>query len=86
MRGARRNGFTLIEVMIVVLIIGIVGIIGWRVYDVNVNKPTANQSTTAASVPAKIENTSDLDKATQALDNTDVVGDYESQLDTETDF
>ena len=86
MRGAR-NGFTLIEIMIVVLVIGIVGVIGWRVYDANVNKPTANQTgMPTSSEAAKIQNTSDLDKATQTLDNTDVAGNYESELNTETDF
>jgi len=72
--------------MIVVLVLGIIGIIGWRVYDANVNKPTANQTNNTLTTTKKIENTSDLDKATQSLDNTDVVGNYDSQLDAETDF
>jgi predicted negative regulator of RcsB-dependent stress response len=73
--------------MIVVLVLGIIGVIGWRVYDANVNKPTVSQTgTPTSSVPAEIQSTSDLDKASQALDNTDVVGSYDSQLNTQTDF
>lgn len=85
MRGAK-SGFTLIEVMIIVLVVGIIGVIGWRVYDAYVNKPVANNTPTTSQSAAKIENTSDLDKAVQSLDDTDVVGNYESQLNTETDF
>lgn len=81
-----QNGFTLIEVMVVILIIGIIGVIGWRVYDANVNKPVANQTSEPLHTTAKFQNTSDLDKAAQTLDNTDIVGDYDQQLDTQTDF
>lgn len=41
-----QSGFTIIEVGLIVLVVGLVGLVGWRAYDANFNKPQQNNSLT----------------------------------------
>jgi prepilin-type N-terminal cleavage/methylation domain-containing protein len=79
------KGFTIIEIVLVVAVIAIVGLIGWRVWDAS-NQTANTPATNTQQTQAEIKTTSDLDKATQTLDDTDVIGSSESELDAETDF
>ncbi len=72
-------GFAATEGVLIVVILAIVGLVGWKVYSTKsstdeINSNTAavvqQQGSGAATVPV-INNTSDLDKAEQALNQYD---------------
>ena len=81
----RQSGFTLVEIAVVVLVIGLIGFIGLRVWGSYTAGDVATQNTSAPTV-AKITSTKDLDSVDKQLDNTDVVGSFESELDSEANF
>jgi len=67
-----------------VLIIGMIGFAGWRVYDANRSVTPAATATTsaAAAVPATLKSTADLDAASKAVSQTNVDNDLNtSSLD-----
>ena len=78
-----QQGFTLIEVGLIIVVMGIMGLVVWRVWEANVDIQTADGSVVPT---ARIRNEADLDKSVTALDNTDIVSDSEQQLDAETNF
>jgi prepilin-type N-terminal cleavage/methylation domain-containing protein len=81
---ARRNGFSAVEVVLVLVVVLIIGAVGYLAYNNLVLKPTDTVSTTSG--PVKIETASDLDGADTALDNVSVDDDSDSsQLDSAAD-
>lgn len=86
---ARNNkGFSIVEVLIIVLVLALVGFIGWKVWDNLANKPASNDTTTQQkAVPATdVKNKSDLDKVDKTLDDTNVDGNETQQLDSQVNF
>jgi prepilin-type N-terminal cleavage/methylation domain-containing protein len=80
MKYSKQNGFSIVETLIVLLVIAVLGFVGYKVYSrQHDNKAT----TTASSQPASsatandvakapdIKTTGDLDKAAATLDQTD---------------
>lgn len=47
-----QNGFGLVGILLVVLVVGVLGFVGWRIYDAAVQKPQAAVSNTSANSPA----------------------------------
>ena len=80
----RQSGFTLIEIAIVVLVIGLLAFIGLRVWGSYSSGPVATNTPTSDT--AKISSVKDLDSVDKQLDNIDVVGSFESELDSQADF
>lgn len=79
MSSNKQFGFSLVEVLIVVALVGLVGVVGWKVYD---NGESTNNTTPAASqskdtVPA-VNNASDLKASEDYLNSQDI----DKQLDT----
>lgn len=73
-RRSDNSGFTLIEVLIVVIVIAVVGALGYTFYSrLNNQMAKTNQSAVADDVPAppEINEAGDLDKASAALDQAD---------------
>lgn len=87
---ARNNkGFSIVEVLIIVLVLALVGFIGWKVWDNLANKPAATNDTTTQqeTTPAtEVESKSDLDKVDKTLDDTNVDGNEVQQLDSQVNF
>lgn len=87
---SRSAGFGLIEIVLVVVVLAIIGLIGYRVWDANVNKSTQTSEQRSNEndendVPA-INNSKDLDKAEETLDNADIDGNEEAELNEQTNF
>lgn len=85
-------GFSVVELVVVLAIVGLLGFVGYKVYSQQQTKTadtpsqTTEQSATAKDVPSapQIKTTEDLTKAEQTLDSTSVDGSNDSsQLDNE---
>jgi Tfp pilus assembly protein PilV len=86
----RERGFSAVEVVIAVLVIAGVVIAGWymfnRMKDKNADtSTTSQQSSDSPAVAPEVSDTSDLDTANNALDNTDLNASTTdaNELDTE---
>lgn len=91
----KRNnaGFGVVEIILVAVVVAIIGLIGYRVWDTTMSADTETTSqqpqTTQQSVEneaPKIEKSEDLDKADSVLDDTDIEGGSEAELNEETNF
>lgn len=79
---AKQQGFALLELVAVVVIIGLVALVGVKVYGAHKDKALSNETTATttasqtqvssdqATVP-QIKSATDLDKASQMLDQND---------------
>ncbi len=77
-------GFSVIELVIILLVVSIVGVSGYKVYNRNKSKTTSSDSSQTINSSAKandvskapsiVKTTGDLDKSTKALDATDPSG------------
>lgn len=61
-----------------VVLIALVALIGWRVYDRMQNKQTAGNTETASQQTPEVKNNGDLQKAEDFVTNTDI----DKSLDT----
>jgi prepilin-type N-terminal cleavage/methylation domain-containing protein len=80
-----QKGFTLVEVVVVVLVIGLLGFIGVRVWGTYTSQELANNSTTTENVQT-LSSLKDVEAVEKQLDNIDVVGSFEQELDSEASF
>ena len=77
---AKQNGFSAVELILVLAVVGLLGFIGWRVYEQNRSIPEAPAAANTESteeVPA-VESAEDLDKAVDTLNDQDI----DSELET----
>ncbi len=74
-----QSGFALIEGVLILVIVGIIGFTGYRVWqaqtDVNNASKSAAANDTLVAPVAAISSSADLDKATSSLDQTDLNSD-----------
>lgn len=78
----RNKGFSLVEALLIVAVIGIIAFVGWRVWDASQSADTGSdvqtsEQTTAENAPA-VESSEDLGEAEEFLNNTNV----DEELDT----
>lgn len=82
-------GFSAVEIVLVIVVVALLGFIGYRVWSAN-NVDTAQQAAPTASQTAgeapQINNASDLNKASETLDNTNVNGNSSGQLESELSY
>jgi type II secretory pathway pseudopilin PulG len=86
---SKSHGFGVVEIILVVVVIALIGLIAYRAWDANVNKSaqSSEQQNTAQSPDApQIQSSKDLDTAATALDNTDIDGSSETELDEQISF
>lgn len=87
---SRSAGFGLIEIVLVVVVLALIGLIGYRVWDANVNKSaqTSEQRSNenAEDEVPEINNSKDLDKAEETLNNVNIDGTEEAELNEQTNF
>jgi prepilin-type N-terminal cleavage/methylation domain-containing protein len=86
-RNMRKSGFSAVEVIIVLVIVGIIGalsVVGYNRWKQTQTKSTSTDTSqqSAAGAP-EIKKTSDLDKATTTLDQADLDDTGASDLDTQ---
>lgn len=84
---AYRKGFSLIEAIVIVVVLGLIGLVGVKAWDAfRANDTTSvNRGADSAAAPT-ISTPSDLDKAAKFLDETDIDGQESATLDQQTDF
>ena len=74
---SRQQGFTIVEVILVIVVVGVLAFAGWRFLDArHAAQQTADTSTTE-QVP-EVNDTEDLDEAESYLQETDI----DAELDT----
>lgn len=82
---ARQKGFTLVEVVVVVLVIGLFAFIGLRTWGSYSNQELATDNTSTETV-RQVTTKADVEAVEKQLDNIDVVGSFEKDLDSEMSF
>lgn len=83
---ARRDGFSVIEAVLIVGVIVVLGAVGYLAYTNLFKAPATTDSVaekTMVEEPVKVESTADLDKATAALDDVSLDDSELDQLDNE---
>ncbi len=81
----KEKGFTLIEAVVIVVIVAIIGFIAWKAWD-TISGNTNGTTDSIVQVPETINNSSDLDKASAALDATNIDGTESSEISSELSF
>ncbi len=83
MNKLKQAGFSVVEIALVIVLLGIVGFVGYRVYDANRDDSTTAETTTPTVDPAAatdvgtapaVETASDLGEALEVLEATDPSG------------
>jgi prepilin-type N-terminal cleavage/methylation domain-containing protein len=70
---SHQRGFSVVEIIIVVVVLGLIGFIGWRLYDSTKNKSTDMTQTDETSLRApEVKNNEDLQKAEDFVNNIDL--------------
>lgn len=86
MTARNTKGFSIVEVVLVLAVLILIGVIGWRVWDANQSTGTEQLDTPRADSAPKVESNEDLDKANSVLDDTNLEGEEAKQLEAETNF
>ena len=82
---SKQKGFTLVEVVALVLVVGLIGFVGLRVWGSYTTNQLAQDSTSVETV-RQITSAADVEAVEKQLDDIDVVGSFEEELDAETTF
>ena len=87
-----KDGFAPILIVPIVLLVGVVGVAGWMVYDNSkdedvIPETTSNSSTVPATASVPIESSADIDAAVEELESVPVeedlnTTDLDEDLDT----
>lgn len=79
---SHKKGFTVVEIVIVVVVLVIAGLIAFRVWDsYNRQAPVTTEQQSE-----EVQTAEDLDKVDKTLDETNIEGDETKQLDAEVNF
>jgi type II secretory pathway pseudopilin PulG len=78
------KAFSIVEIILVVVVVGIIGLVGFKFWNTSQNKQ-ANTPATTSDV-ASVKKAADLDTVDKQLDNVDVSGSFESDLDSAGSF
>lgn len=89
MNRAKQNGFAILELVLVLVIVGIVGLVAWRLVTVSgdIATNTATTNTVLPTPVSGVNSTKDLDTVSSELDSADIEGgDYAAQLESQSAF
>lgn len=85
----KQNGFGAVEIVLLIVIVGLIGFVIWRVMDArNLYESTGENNMSnpqEVNVPP-VTNKKDLEKVEKQLDKTSIEGSYESDLNSESSF
>jgi type II secretory pathway pseudopilin PulG len=81
-----QNGFSLLEVGVIIVVLALVGFIGFRVWTATHQPEDQQVAQTSGDNAPEIRKTADLDTANQALDSREVDASSLEQLDNELDY
>ncbi len=88
---SRQSGFAVVELVLILVIVGIIGFVAWRVIDASGDADQASSQTngtttpTGTSVPV-VTKSSDLTTLQKQLDSTQVEDNTSSDLQNQTAF
>lgn len=87
----RRRGFSAVEAIIAIFVVGAIGVTGYLAYDrmKDANKtPTASEQTVSGTAPSapEVSTSKDLDAATKALDDTNIDATAEDSADLDSEM
>jgi prepilin-type N-terminal cleavage/methylation domain-containing protein len=83
---SRQKGFTLVEIVVVVLVIGLLGFIGVRVWGNYTSQQLAKDTTPTTASVQPIKTAKDVQTVENQLDSIDVVGSFENDLNSAASF
>lgn len=86
MKNLNQRGVSQLLILLAVVVVAAVGVVGYRVMNDKDTTTTVKSTTTVIkqeNVPSTIKSSADVNKATQALDQTNVDSVNPDQLDTE---
>lgn len=81
-----QSGFTVVEVALILVVVGIVGFVGYRIIKKSPTSQSANSAVPASqvSLPSKIQSKADVSKSIKALNATPIDNKLDpSQLDND---
>lgn len=84
----KNEGFSIVEIVIAVVVVAVIGAVGWMAYT-NVFAPktdeTSQKPTTTATEQVTIEDASDLDKVDETLDDITLEDEDTAELNAATE-
>lgn len=85
MRASSRKGFTLVEAVVIVAVIGVLGLVGFKFWSAMHDQQAAKAPTTTSDV-ATVKKATDLDTVNKQLDSVNVAGSFDKDLDSASSF
>lgn len=82
----KHQGFAIVELLLVLVIVGILGFIAWRVVLFNEPETTIDQSVIVPTIVDVPQDSNDLDTLSQEMDAADVEGSTTVDLESESAF
>lgn len=92
---AKQYGFSVIEIVLVAVIVGILAFVGVRVYQAQQEVASVQEKTTATGTVEKkagpsdtpaVQKAEDLNALERSVDSTNIEGDSTTELDSELNF
>lgn len=82
----RQKGFAVVELLLILAIIGLIGFVVWRVVLSSEPDAVIDQSTVQSQTVPTVDTASDIDKLDNQLDQTDIEGNFDQELQDESGF
>lgn len=79
-----QKGFSIVEILIVLVVVGLLGTVGWLVYDRQKDKTESKETTTQASQESTEQTDNENDTATKKIDTT--IHDVDIKMQTASDI
>ncbi|MGH7196471.1 MAG: prepilin-type N-terminal cleavage/methylation domain-containing protein [Candidatus Saccharimonadales bacterium] len=88
MNARKQSGFAIVELLLIIVILGIIAFVAWRVIlaTETVDTAQAPQGTIVGESVPQVTSANDLADLEKTLDNTNVEGQTITELDTESSF
>ena len=80
-----RKGFTIVEFVLILVVVAVIGFLGYRFFSAMDNKQAATAPATTADV-ATVKKAADLTTVSKQLDSVDVAGSFSNELDAAASF
>lgn len=82
-----QKGFAVLELVLVLVIVGVIGLVAWRLVTVSGTGIETTTNTVLPTPVSGVNSTKDLDTVSSQLDATEIeAGDHAAQLESESGF
>ena len=86
MKASSRKGFSLVEIVLVVVFVAVIGLVSYKFWSASNSKSTTASAPATAADVATVKKAADLDTVSKQLDSVDVAGSFEKELDSASSF